>query len=94
MRRRDDYRINGNANSAKVPVDARGKVALVFGILDHQQIHVAVATHLTAGRRTKENDLLRMGDLDHTSHDVVEGVVVKPLILHAWLAQAQAGTAP
>jgi hypothetical protein len=40
--------------------------------LDDEQVQVAIGAHLTANRRTEENDLIRLGDGDDTLDDLAK----------------------
>jgi hypothetical protein len=74
---RYDY-INSNAQANQMLIDHLGCMPAMRAIRhNHQDVDVALGSHLAAGRRTEEDNLPRVGDLDNALYEVVEDVRVR-----------------
>src|SRR5262249_15691298 len=57
----------------KIHVDVPCKTAsVIFASLHHQQIHIAIRSHLPTCCRAKKNDLLWLGDFHAPPHDLLK----------------------
>src|SRR5438094_5443423 len=79
--RNHDY-IHSITYAMKIYVDLPRKTAsIIFASLHNQQIHVAIRSHLPTCCRTKNNDLLRFGDLHDPPYDFLKDLLTQGLLL-------------
>jgi len=71
--RGDQNHVHRLSSPVQIQVDIADQAASVkFPPFDHKKVQIAVWSHLAPGSRAKEDDPLRLRDLDDTPHDFVQ----------------------
>src|SRR5947207_2491479 len=72
---RNQHHIYCLANAVQVNVDVARKLRIIKGpAFDHEQVHIAVPTHLTASSRAKQENALRLRNQDDTRNNFAQQI--------------------
>ena len=75
---RSDHHIDRGTQADQVPIDRLCRLSSVRAIGDdHQDINIAVRSHIAAGSRAEQNNPPRVDNLDDPSHQVIDDFRVR-----------------